>query len=116
MVLARFVKFLRKFHFFLYNGKTYSIKSSTSCGSSYVVYLIRCPCGLIYVGKTIRPFRVHMGEHRSRLCCGRTETPIVQHGLDRGHVFSDLRCFCIDQNRFDFGCSDAAKLLGHREQ
>ncbi len=43
-----------KTYFFCYprTGKKYRINSVISCVSTHVVYLIRCPCGLGYVGKT----------------------------------------------------------------
>lgn len=35
-------------------GKRFRIKLSFTCSSSYVVYVISCPCGMYYVGETIQ--------------------------------------------------------------
>ena len=45
-------------------GHTYNIKQFISCGTQFVVYGLRCPCGLIYVGRTVRAMRTRFGEHR----------------------------------------------------
>ncbi|CAH2274651.1 Hypothetical predicted protein, partial [Pelobates cultripes] len=30
----------------------------------FVVYALKCPCGLLYVGETIRPVKERIGEHK----------------------------------------------------
>lgn len=49
---------------FTVKDKTYTIKDFYNCSSEYVVYCLTCPCGLFYVGRTIRPLRQRFGEHR----------------------------------------------------
>lgn len=81
---------------FTHRGTTYIFQHRTTCGSMNVVYVISCPCGLLYVGKTIRTFRTRIREHSSRLKCKTLEAPLVQHCLNQGHIFEQLRCFVID--------------------
>lgn len=45
-------------------GKTHLLKEFYNCSSDYVVYDLTCPCGLIYVGRTIQALRQRFSEHR----------------------------------------------------
>lgn len=42
---------------FRVKGKTYPIKEIHTCSSDYIIYSLTCPCGLFYVGQTIRTLR-----------------------------------------------------------
>ena len=48
-------------------GKKYPIKSVITCASTHVVYMIRCPCGFAYVGKTSRKLKQRISEHKSAI-------------------------------------------------
>ena len=47
-----------------------------SCSTKYVIYLITCPCGKSYVGKTSRPrsLKTRIAEHRSTIRCRNLNT------------------------------------------
>ncbi|XP_069607905.1 uncharacterized protein [Ranitomeya imitator] len=77
-------------------GKRYPIKGHFSCDSSYVVYLIKCPCGLGYVGETTQHIRDRISQHKSTIRCGRTLLPIPAHFLEHHHGISQLRYQIID--------------------
>lgn len=49
-----------------------------NCRSMRVVYLITCSCGKQYVGKTLREFRRHIGEHLGDVRHNR-DTPVARH-------------------------------------
>ncbi|PIO39511.1 hypothetical protein AB205_0069860 [Aquarana catesbeiana] len=61
---------------FHHKGKLYVIPDFFNCGSDYVVYCLTCPCGLLYVGRTIRPLRKRFGEHHN----------LVEKGIDKHSV------------------------------
>lgn len=44
-------------------GKTHEVEPFITCLSKGVVYLIQCPCGLQYVGRTKRELRIRLNEH-----------------------------------------------------
>nr|XP_033783443.1 uncharacterized protein LOC117351761 [Geotrypetes seraphini] len=59
--------------------KKYVLRHFTNCKSTFVVYLIICPCDKFYVGMTSRDLRTRMREHKSNLKLGRCSEVIVEH-------------------------------------
>lgn len=45
------------------NNRSFDIKQCITCNSTHVVYALKCPCGLIYIGRTKRKLRVRIAEH-----------------------------------------------------
>lgn len=43
--------------------QVFLIKPSVTCSTKYVVYLIKCPCGKQYIGRTIRMLHVRLSKH-----------------------------------------------------
>ncbi len=62
-----------------------------------VIYLIRCPCGLAYVGKTSRPLRTRISEHHSNIRTGDMRCPIASHCRQVGHNVSVLQYIGIEK-------------------
>lgn len=60
-------------------NKQYSIKHFCTCETHYIVYLITCPCGKQYVGRTIRTFSIRVAEHISLIKSGDTKHPVPRH-------------------------------------
>ncbi|XP_041446093.1 uncharacterized protein LOC121403011 [Xenopus laevis] len=50
-----------------HSGKAYHIKHRLTCRSQNVIYIIKCPCGLLYCGKTMRQLRDRISMHRSTI-------------------------------------------------
>lgn len=42
------------------NNQQFDIKQFITCNTTFVVYVLRCPCGLFYVGRTKRMLRVQI--------------------------------------------------------
>ncbi|CAJ0966829.1 unnamed protein product [Ranitomeya imitator] len=49
------------------SGKRFPIRGFFSCDSTYVIYLIKCPCGLGYVGETSQHIRDRISQHKSTI-------------------------------------------------
>ncbi|CAJ0931730.1 unnamed protein product [Ranitomeya imitator] len=58
------------------SGHRFLIKGHFTCDSSFVIYLIKCPCGLGYVGETTQHIRDRISQHKSTIRCGRTLLPV----------------------------------------
>lgn len=60
-------------------GVTYPIKSFITCTTKCVVYLLRCPCGLEYVGRTTRMLHIRLGEHITNIRKGFDKNNVSKH-------------------------------------
>ncbi len=76
-----------------HTNKKFPINSVITCDSMHVVYMLSCPCGLVYVGKTTRKLKQRISEHKSSICCNDREYPVAVHFNDARHDISSLR-FC----------------------
>ncbi|XP_041439648.1 uncharacterized protein LOC121400506 [Xenopus laevis] len=48
-------------------GSKHSIKGFFTCDTSNVIYCLKCPCGLAYVGQTSRSIKTRLYEHKSTI-------------------------------------------------
>ncbi|CAJ0944277.1 unnamed protein product [Ranitomeya imitator] len=74
-----------------HSGKRYDIKGYFTCDSSFVVYAIKCPCGLLYIGETTQPIRSRISKHKSTIRCQNLLLPLPSHFISKGHNISQLR-------------------------
>ncbi|CAJ0927124.1 unnamed protein product [Ranitomeya imitator] len=79
-----------------HTGKKIYLKERYTCLSSYVVYMIVCPCGLAYVGETTTAVKVRISKHKSTIRTGLTDLPIPKHFVDMRHSVNQLRFRVID--------------------
>ena len=74
-----------------HSGKKYAVKGRITCKTKYVVYLLKCPCGLCYVGKTIREIKTRFSEHKSSIRNNDEKSSVARHFNSVGHSVSSLR-------------------------
>lgn len=98
-----------------HTGKNISIRGAITCNTTHVVYLIRCPCGLAYVGKTTRPLRTRISEHRSTIRTGDERSPVAAHFKRAGHAVSALRYIGVERVDQPLRGGDRGKKLLQRE-
>ena len=72
-------------------GKSFPIKSIITCASTHVIYMLRCPCGLAYIGKTTRKLKTRISEHKSSIRRNDRDYPVAVHFNDMTHDISSLR-------------------------
>ncbi|CAH2299960.1 Hypothetical predicted protein, partial [Pelobates cultripes] len=48
-------------------GQQIKLKGFFTCQTDFVVYLLKCPCGLGYVGKTICDFKERVSQHKTSI-------------------------------------------------
>ncbi|CAJ0964495.1 unnamed protein product, partial [Ranitomeya imitator] len=73
------------------SGKRFPIRNYYNCDSTYVIYLIKCPCGLGYVGETTQHIRDRISQHKSTIRCKKIMLPIPAHLISHNHNISQLR-------------------------
>ena len=98
-----------------HNGREIAIRGTITCSTTFVVYLIKCPCGLAYVGKTTRALRTRISEHRSNIRCGDERNPVAAHFKKFGHSISSFRYWGIEKVERPFRGGDHGLLLLQRE-
>ncbi|OCT76233.1 hypothetical protein XELAEV_18031436mg [Xenopus laevis] len=62
----------------------------------FVVYLLKCPCGLLYVGETTQKIKDRISKHKSTIRTGQTALPVPAHFQKSGHTVSQLKYQVID--------------------
>ncbi len=67
-----------------------------SCKTANVIHLLRCSCGLCYVGKTSRPLKIHISEHRCAIRHRDPKSPVAQHFANSRHSVSTLQYIGIE--------------------
>lgn len=97
-------------------GKTYQLSSFFNCSTEFVVYCLICPCGLHYVGRTIRTLRKRFGEHRRLIEAGDDLHSVPLHFLKKlDHSFSGLRVWIIESISGALPLEERFKRLCQRE-
>lgn len=78
------------------SGHKYKVPGHFSCNSNFVVYLIKCPCGLGYVGETPQRVKECISQQKSTIQNKRIELPIPDHFISNNHDLSQLKYQIID--------------------
>lgn len=78
-------------------GHEYRITQFFTCDSDWVVYLLKCPCDLLYVGETTCTLKVRLNGHRHAIRKKRMDLPVSRHFIEAGHSEWDLKVRIIDR-------------------
>ncbi|OCT78300.1 hypothetical protein XELAEV_18029407mg, partial [Xenopus laevis] len=95
-----------------------------TCNSTGVIYMIKCPCGLTYVGQTSRSIKTRLKEHKSSI---RNYTPdiekqeskkenisemsVAKHFFHNKHTVAQLRWNILEQVTTERGGNIRKRLL-----
>lgn len=93
-----------------HTGKTLPINSVIICASTNVIHMIRCPCGLSYVEKTIRKLKQRISEHKSTIHRNDQLYPIAVHFSD---AHRDIASLWFRGNRSPYH-SGAVTVIGSK--
>ena len=96
------------------SGFIWHQRSFTNCNTPNVIYCIRCPCDLLYIGMTTRKVKVRIGEHRSNIRCKKSNTRLLAHFLESNHTPNDCRWTVLES--VCATCPNVETLLFEREQ
>ena len=72
-------------------GKSYNLRHTSTCDSMNVIYLIKCPCGLAYIGQTSRKLKVRISEHKSNIRRNVLTSTLAKHWNASGHSIPQFR-------------------------
>ncbi|OCT55250.1 hypothetical protein XELAEV_18003530mg, partial [Xenopus laevis] len=67
-----------------------------TCISKFGIYVLTCPCGLIYVGETTQMVKSRISQHRSSINLGNTTLPVSKHFVDLGHTADQLKFMVLE--------------------
>ncbi len=98
-----------------HTAKSFKIRGTISCKTAKVIYLLRCPCGLCYVGKTSRPLKNRISEHRCAIRHRDPKSPVAQHFANSRHSVSTLQYIGIEVVKCPRRGGDINILLLQRE-
>lgn len=95
-------------------NKMFNIKSHMDCGSSFIIYLIQCKCGLQYVGRTTQTLRMRVNNHRHNVTNGYLKHSLSRHALTKHNC--DFRDFSITPiEKIDETVRNKMEILSRRE-
>ncbi|XP_069502072.1 uncharacterized protein [Ambystoma mexicanum] len=72
-----------------HKGYKINLHHSSTCDSKNVIYGIKCPCGIYYVGMTMRKAKIRWSEHKSNIRTGAIKSPVTQHFKKERHYLSN---------------------------
>ncbi|XP_041922081.1 uncharacterized protein LOC121685553 [Alosa sapidissima] len=96
-------------------GKSFNIKGTITCNTSNVIYMLKCPCGLAYIGKTTRPLKTRISEHRSNIRNHDPKSPVAVHFTQCSDNLSSLRYCGIEVVKTPTRGGDINSLLLKKE-
>ncbi|OCU01958.1 hypothetical protein XELAEV_18007738mg [Xenopus laevis] len=77
-------------------GYVAHLRGHYTCVSKYVVYVLICPCGLIYIGQTTQMIKSRISQHRSSINLGNMSQPVSKHFIEKGHGADQLRLMVLE--------------------
>ena len=77
------------------DGASWNRREFSNCNTPNVVYRIKCPCNLLYVGMTSRKVKLRIIEHCSTIRCRKATTKLTTHFVEMNHTPNDLKWVVI---------------------
>ncbi|OCT60779.1 hypothetical protein XELAEV_18046801mg, partial [Xenopus laevis] len=74
-----------------HRDQKYQIRGFNTCDTNFAVYMLVCPCGLVYVGETTQKVKDRFSQHRSTIHTGNRSLPVSRHCLEKGHTSDELK-------------------------
>lgn len=91
-------KMILKGEFFEHSDtkRKYQLKHFLTCNSEWVIYVIICPCSLLYVGETTCTLKTRLNGHRYSIRKKRQDLPVSKHFYEVGHNEWDMKVIAVD--------------------
>ncbi|OCT98799.1 hypothetical protein XELAEV_18011034mg [Xenopus laevis] len=98
-----------------HKGTPLKINGHFTCSSTFTVYVIKCPCGLQYVGQTSRMIKDRIREHKSAIKTKKIEQAVACHFIEKEHGVQQLKFQVVDGVPIMHRRGDRLKELLKRE-
>ncbi|XP_078527395.1 uncharacterized protein LOC144799740 [Lissotriton helveticus] len=77
-------------------GYQIELRHTSTCDTTNCIYMIKCPCGKVYVGQTERKIKVRITEHKSNIRLANMKSTVASHWKDAKHQISQLRFMILE--------------------
>lgn len=64
--------------------------------SDHVIYILQCPCKLLYVGEITMECHMQINIHKSTIRTGNQDLPATKHFIEMGHNINELKFWVFD--------------------
>lgn len=98
-----------------HTGRAFKINGYHTCESRNVIYSIKCPCGLLYIGETSQQIKSRISKHKSTIRTNNLLLPIPFHFHKQGHTVAQLKFQVLEQVFPNRRGGDIKALLLKRE-
>ncbi|OCT58444.1 hypothetical protein XELAEV_18002117mg [Xenopus laevis] len=82
------------------HGTPVQLQHYATCDTCNAVYLLKCPCGMVYVGQTGRPVKTRIKEHhgnsRNYKKGTYTDTAVARHFSESNHNLNQLKWLVLE--------------------
>ncbi|OCT91664.1 hypothetical protein XELAEV_18014723mg, partial [Xenopus laevis] len=100
-------------------GNTINLRDFSTCETKNVIYMLKCPCGLAYIGQTSRAVKERIKEHRGNIRNFKpgtqSDTPVSRHFAFHGHNQMQLRWLVLENVKLPKRGGNIQKLLLQHE-
>ena len=97
-------------------NKTFEVEPFITCSTKGVIYLIQCPCGLQYIGRTKRALSVRLNEHIAKIRAGFDKHSVSRHfDLKHNRDPSNTLFVGIDKYRPHWRGSNLVREISRQE-
>lgn len=95
------------------HGWKYCIKEFVNCLSTHAIYILICPCGILYVGQTKHNLKLRIAEHKAAVRNNNLDYAIARHYTEKIHSsVASIRFIDIERVLPNpRGCNIVRKLL-----
>ncbi len=77
--------------------KCFKITSCITCSTRNVIYMLKCPCQKIYIGKSLRQLKLRISEHKPNIRRQDITSSVARHFNEMGHDIKQLECIGIEE-------------------
>ncbi|OCT73586.1 hypothetical protein XELAEV_18036565mg [Xenopus laevis] len=90
----------RRGNTFIFDFNKLNLNDYATCESKGVIYMLKCPCGLVYVGQTMRNVKTRIKEHKGDIRNykpgSQTDTTVARHFNEAKHSHGQLKWVVLE--------------------